>query len=230
MIQAKAEVGSKGPRPKRGSKRRGRRSGCRNGRKRRRLITAAPDSCTPSSPPPSRLERLMYLSERQMKYRLDVTHRYGVAMDHIKHVTPQNPYYGPKVHGLRKLEDRLTHFVSKMDGLDIQEARSLLRDSVTGLGGIEPRGLSLNLVLNELRYGKSGTQCEHTGPHRWCHLCGGCKTRPFALRAGCESCRAYTLRRQPRVSKTRQVVAKARSCDVCGSMHIVGKEPTSCLP
>ena len=69
-VQVKAERRAEGPRARRSTKRRGKRSGSRNARKRRRLVTADPGSSKHSPPQSTSAKRWSYLRDHRMAWQM----------------------------------------------------------------------------------------------------------------------------------------------------------------
>jgi len=70
VVQMKAERRAEGPRARRSTKRRGKRSGSRNARKSRRLVTADPGSEKHSPPQDTSAKRWSYLRDHRMAWQM----------------------------------------------------------------------------------------------------------------------------------------------------------------
>jgi hypothetical protein len=129
-VHMKADRRDESPRAQRGTKRRGRRSGHRNARKSRRLVTADPGSVEPSPHRAGRLKRLSYLDDRRKKWfekKLELYCKLGMLKKRIRN---GDPHFHESHATLRIARERLIRKLVDIKSRQSKDSPEFVRNSI----------------------------------------------------------------------------------------------------
>jgi len=220
-VQEKASRRAETSRPRRGSKRRGVRGKCVEGRKRRRMAPAAPVQQNPERHQDTQFRRSSYLVGRRKAWaerRLDeLNSLWSKWHKSEKGTRKRRSYRAGYLRGCARWA-AVSAAASREDhSFALIRLRVLLKVKTFGWGSLaSPNDITEIVPLAPVvkppsqeveRRGSEEIYCDHRSSHKYCETCGGCYLR---INSPCERCAQYD-RRVERTSarKTRPRVAKA---------------------